>query len=69
MKDFRRQNEPAGDAIERSRSSVEVPPGREQWPLCPRLAIKDLGDIARLIEAHPALEATLPADVSQAIRR
>jgi len=35
----------------------------------PSKAIKDLGDIARLVEAHPALEATLPADVSQAIRR
>ena len=29
----------------------------------PSKAIKDLGDIARLIEAHPALEATLPEDV------
>jgi len=35
----------------------------------PSKAIKDLGDIARLIEAHPALEAALPVDVSQAIRR
>ena len=35
----------------------------------PSKAIKDLGDTARLIEAHPALEATLPADGDQAIRR
>ncbi|MCX7414928.1 MAG: nucleotidyl transferase AbiEii/AbiGii toxin family protein, partial [Planctomycetia bacterium] len=29
----------------------------------PSKAIKDLGDIARLIEVHPALRATLPEDV------
>jgi len=29
----------------------------------PSKAIKDLGDIARLIEAHPDLRATLPEDV------
>lgn len=32
-------------------------------------AIKDLGDIARLIEAHPQLEATLPPDVVHALAR
>ena len=32
-------------------------------------AIKDLGDIARLVEAHPPLEATLPPDVVQALAR
>ena len=35
----------------------------------PSKVIKDLGDIARLIEAHPQLVASLPADVSQAIGR
>lgn len=33
----------------------------------PSKAIKDLGDIARLIEAHPHLEATLPKDVATAL--
>jgi len=32
-------------------------------------AIKDLGDIARLVEAHPRLAATLPEDVATAISR
>lgn len=32
-------------------------------------AIKDLGDIARLIEAHPQLEAMLPPDVVHALAR
>ncbi len=35
----------------------------------PSKAIKDLGDIARLIEAHPHLEATLPEDVKAALAR
>ena len=35
----------------------------------PSKAIKDLGDIARLIEAHPGLKASLPADVIHAISR
>ena len=35
----------------------------------PSKAIKDLGDIARLIEAHPELQASLPADVIHAISR
>jgi hypothetical protein len=35
----------------------------------PSKAIKDLGDIARLIEAHPELTASLPADVSHALSR
>lgn len=35
----------------------------------PSKTIKDLGDIARLIEAHPNLTASLPADVSQALCR
>jgi len=35
----------------------------------PSKAIKDLGDIARLIEAHPQLATSLPADVSQALSR
>ena len=35
----------------------------------PSKAIKDLGDVARLIEAHPALLASLPADVKQALER
>lgn len=35
----------------------------------PSKAIKDLGDIARLVEAHPQLATSLPADVSQALRR
>jgi hypothetical protein len=35
----------------------------------PSKAIKDLGDIARLIEAHPHLEATLPEDVTAALAR
>jgi hypothetical protein len=35
----------------------------------PSKAIKDLGDIARLIEAHPELTATLPPDVSHALSR
>jgi hypothetical protein len=32
-------------------------------------AIKDLGDIARLVEAHPQLAASLPADASRALGR
>lgn len=32
-------------------------------------AIKDLGDIARLVEAHPRLEPTLPDDVARALSR
>lgn len=32
-------------------------------------AIEDLGDIARLIEAHPYLVPSLPADVSQSLSR
>jgi hypothetical protein len=39
-------------------------PGRR-----PSKAIKDLGDVARLIEAHPALVASLPPDVKQALER
>jgi hypothetical protein len=39
-------------------------PGRR-----PSQAIKDLGDVARLIEAHPALLASLPPDVKQALER
>ena len=35
----------------------------------PSKAIKDLGDIARLIEAHPNLLASLPPDVNQALQR
>lgn len=35
----------------------------------PSKTIKDLGDIARLIEAHPELAVTLPADVSNALHR
>ena len=35
----------------------------------PSKAIKDLGDIARLVEAHPHLEAPLPEDVSRALAR
>jgi len=35
----------------------------------PSKAIKDLGDIARLIEAHPAVVASLPPDVKEALRR
>jgi hypothetical protein len=35
----------------------------------PSKAIKDLGDIARLIEAHPELTASLPADVSHSLSR
>ncbi len=35
----------------------------------PSKAIKDLGDIARLIEAHPELTASLPADVNHALSR
>ena len=35
----------------------------------PSKVIKDLGDIARLIEAHPQLATSLPEDVSRAIRR
>ncbi len=30
-------------------------------------ALKDLGDIARLVEADPSLEATLPEDVARAL--
>lgn len=33
----------------------------------PSKAIKDLGDIARLVEAHPHLEAALPEDVTGAL--
>jgi hypothetical protein len=33
----------------------------------PSKAIKDLGDIARLIEAQPQLVAPLPADVGQSL--
>jgi hypothetical protein len=33
----------------------------------PSKVIKDLGDIARLVEAHPHLSATLPADVAAAL--
>jgi len=35
----------------------------------PSKAIKDLGDIARLVEAHPQLVGTLPADVTTALDR
>ncbi len=35
----------------------------------PSKAIKDLGDIARLVEAHPQLAAALPPDVAQALAR
>lgn len=35
----------------------------------PSKAIKDLGDIARLVEAHPHLEASLPEDVIRALAR
>jgi hypothetical protein len=35
----------------------------------PSKALKDLGDIARLVEAHPELTATLPQDAAQAIAR
>jgi hypothetical protein len=35
----------------------------------PSKAIKHLGDIARLIEAYPELQASLPADVIHAISR
>lgn len=33
----------------------------------PSKTLKDLGDIARLVESHPRLEATLPDDVKAAI--
>ena len=33
----------------------------------PSKAIKDLGDIARLVEAHPQLASALPADVHAAL--
>jgi hypothetical protein len=33
----------------------------------PSKAIKDLGDIARLVEAHPRLTATLPPEVAVAL--
>ena len=35
----------------------------------PSESIKDLADIARLVEAHPALGAKLPADVARVIAR
>lgn len=35
----------------------------------PSKAIKNLGDIARLVEAHPRLVATLPDDVTRALAR
>jgi hypothetical protein len=35
----------------------------------PSKAIKDLGDIARLVEAHPQLTQTLPTDVAAALDR
>jgi hypothetical protein len=35
----------------------------------PSKAIKDLGDIARLVEAHPHLEASLPEDVTRSLAR
>jgi hypothetical protein len=35
----------------------------------PSKAIKDLGDIARLVEAHPRLAAALPAAVTAALHR
>ncbi|MFM8804104.1 MAG: nucleotidyl transferase AbiEii/AbiGii toxin family protein [Planctomycetia bacterium] len=35
----------------------------------PSKSIKDLADIARLVEAHPALGAKLPEDVARAIAR
>jgi len=35
----------------------------------PSKAIKDLGDIARLVEAHPQLVGTLPTDVRAALDR
>ena len=35
----------------------------------PSKAIKDLGDIARLVEAHPRLAASLPDDVTRALAR
>ena len=31
--------------------------------------LKDLGDIARLVESHPHLWATLPADLQRQIER
>ena len=39
-------------------------PGRR-----PSKAIKDLGDVARLIESHPALLVSLPPDVKRALER
>ena len=35
----------------------------------PSKAVKDLGDIARLVEAHPELAAALPEDAARAIAR
>lgn len=35
----------------------------------PSKRIKDLGDIARLVEAHPEIAAELPADVTDALAR
>lgn len=35
----------------------------------PSKAIKDLGDIARLVEAHPQLAQTLPTDVAATLDR
>ena len=35
----------------------------------PSKALKDLGDIARLVEAYPELAATLPEDAARAIAR
>lgn len=35
----------------------------------PSESIKDIADIARLVEAHPGLRATLPEDVARAMVR
>ena len=64
------------------RNPCAIPGGRHRFPFDsakikawrtperrPSTVIKDLGDIARLIEAHPELQASLPADVIHAISR
>jgi hypothetical protein len=52
-------------------SLVDTPAGKiKAWRTPerrPSEALKDLGDIARLVEAHPELAVALPEDAARAI--
>ena len=51
------------------RSSTTPPGTTSQAPAATDQGDQNLGDIARLIKAHPELLASLPADVSHAMIR